>query len=60
MKKQITQEQINIVLQTLYATNISAANFDAVKKFFIDVPEIKEEVKKEAGTKIPDDFLPKK
>lgn len=50
MSKQITTEQINIVLQTVYATSISAANFDAIKKFFQDLPEVKEvkpvEVKK--------------
>lgn len=45
--KQISTEQINIVLQTVYATSISAANFDAVKKFFQDLPEVKPEIKPE-------------
>jgi hypothetical protein len=42
MKKIITQEEINAVLQTVYSTNISAQQFDALKKFFMDLPEVKE------------------
>jgi hypothetical protein len=40
--KQITLEQINGVLQAIYTTNISAQNFDAIKKMFIELPDIKE------------------
>jgi len=46
--KNITTEQINAVLQVIYQTNISAANFDAIKKLFTDLPEVKEEKKTEA------------
>ena len=45
--KNITTEQINAVLQAIYQTNISAANFDAIKKLFADLPEVKEEKKDE-------------
>lgn len=40
--KQITQEQINAVLQTVYNTNISAATFDALKKLLLELPEVEE------------------
>ena len=40
--KQITLEQINGVLQAIYQTNISAQNFDVIKKMFIELPDIKE------------------
>jgi len=40
--KQISTEQINGLLQVIYQTNISAQNFDAVKKMLADLPEIKE------------------
>jgi len=46
MKKQITAEQIEALLQVVYQTNISAQNFDAIKKLFVDLPEIKDEKKK--------------
>ena len=41
--KKITEEQIKVLLQTIYQTNITAQNFDAVQKFFKDLPEIIEE-----------------
>jgi hypothetical protein len=44
--KTITQEQIKAVLQTIYNTNISAKDFNVVRKFFNDLPEVKEEKKK--------------
>lgn len=49
MKKQITQEQINAVLQVVYQTNISAATFDGLKKMFSELKDApkSEEVKEE-------------
>jgi hypothetical protein len=44
--KTITIEQINAVLQAIYQTNIPVAQFDAIKKMFADLPEVKEEPKK--------------
>ncbi len=41
MKKEITEEQIKAVLQTIYQTNISAQNFDALQKFFAEFPLVK-------------------
>lgn len=41
--KTITQDQINALLQTFYATNISAKEFDAVRKFLTELPEVKKE-----------------
>jgi len=40
--KQITQEQIQIILQTIYQTNIPVATFDALKKMLLELPEVKE------------------
>ena len=46
--KQITSEQINILLQTIYQTNISAQTFDQVKKLLSELPEnTKEKPKKD-------------
>lgn len=42
MNKTITTEQINAVLQTVYQTDIPAKTLDALKKFFQDLPEVKE------------------
>lgn len=39
--KNITTEQINAILQTVYQTNISAQNFDSLKKFMSELPEVK-------------------
>jgi len=36
--KNITNEQITAVLQAIYQTNISAQNFDAIKKLFAELP----------------------
>lgn len=44
--KNITQEQINMVLNTVYQTNISAQAFDALKKFFIELPNEVEKTEK--------------
>jgi soluble cytochrome b562 len=41
--KQIKIEQINAILQAIYQTNISAQNFDAIKKMFTELPDVKEE-----------------
>lgn len=41
--KTITQEQIGTVLQAIYQTNISAQSFDALKKFFNDLPAVAKE-----------------
>lgn len=44
--KQISNEQINTILQTVYQTNISAQTFDALRKLLLELPEAKEEKKK--------------
>lgn len=38
--KKITQEQINIVLNIVYQTDIPAKILDSLKKFFQDLPEV--------------------
>lgn len=38
--KKITVEQIQAVLQAIYQTNISAKDFDAMKKFFETLPDV--------------------
>jgi hypothetical protein len=43
--KQIKIEQINAILQAVYQTNISAQNFDAIKKMFTELPDVKEDKK---------------
>lgn len=50
MNKIITKEQIEAVLQVVYNTNISAQQFDALKKLFIDLPDVKEEKNEENKT----------
>jgi len=45
--KQIKIEQINAILQAVYQTNISAQNFDAIKKMFTELPDVKEDKKVE-------------
>lgn len=47
--KQITTSEIEQVLQTVYSTNISAQTFDALKQFFIKLPDIKIEVTDETS-----------
>lgn len=44
--KQITQQQIEAILQVVYATNIPASQFDAIRKLLSELPEVKEEKKK--------------
>ena len=44
--KQITTQQIEAILQTVYQTNIPAAQFDALRKLLSELPEMKEEKKK--------------
>ena len=44
--KLISQEQIQAILQTVYQTNISAKDFDAIKQFFAQLPEEKKVEKK--------------
>ena len=36
----ITNEQMGAILQTVYQTNISAAQFDALKKFLTELPAL--------------------
>jgi len=50
--KNITTEQIQAVLQVIYQTNISVSNFDAIKKLFTDLPEVKEEASSKTATQI--------
>jgi hypothetical protein len=40
--KQIKTEQIEAVLQVIYSTNIPASQFDALRKLFSELPDIKE------------------
>ena len=44
--KQITQAQIDAILQTVYSTNIPAQTFDAMRKLLSELPEVKVEEKK--------------
>lgn len=44
--KTITIEQVNALLQVIYSTNITAQQFDAVRKLLTELPEVKEEPKK--------------
>jgi len=44
--KTITQDQINTLLQAFYQTNISAKDFDAVKKFLAELPAVEDKPKK--------------
>ena len=39
--KQIKIEEINVVLEVVYKTNISAQNFDAIKHLFSNLPDVK-------------------
>jgi hypothetical protein len=40
--KTITDQQIEQVLRVVYATNISAQQFDALQKFLSDLPKVEE------------------
>lgn len=44
--KNITTEQVNAILQTVYQTSIPAQQFDALKKLLLELPEAKAEAKK--------------
>ncbi len=44
--KKISQKEIDALLQTIYQTNISAQQFDAIKQFFLGLPTL-EDVKQE-------------
>jgi hypothetical protein len=45
MTKKITAQQIESILQAFYQTNVSAKDFDQIKKFLSELPEV--EVPKE-------------
>jgi hypothetical protein len=38
--KNITTQQIEALLQTIYQTNMPAKEFDAVRKFLMELPEV--------------------
>ncbi len=40
--KKIKIEEINAVLQAIYQTSISAAQFDALKELFSKLPDVEE------------------
>lgn len=44
MKRIITQEQIEAIIQAFRATNISFANGEAIVKFFQALPLLKEDL----------------
>lgn len=41
----ITQQQIESLLQVIYSTNIPASQFDAVRKLLSELPKVETEVK---------------
>lgn len=43
--KFISQEQINVILQAFYNTNVSAKAFDEIKDFFAKLPDEKKDAK---------------
>jgi hypothetical protein len=43
--KKITKEQVDLILNVMYSTNIPAQSFDQIKKLLLELPEV-EEVKK--------------
>lgn len=45
--KQITQEQINIIIQAFYNVNAPVQIFEGVKKLLNELPEVKKEEVKE-------------
>ena len=49
--KQISQEQIEKVLNTFFQTNISAKDFATVQKFFTDLPDVVVAVEPKVETK---------
>ena len=42
--KKITQEEINMVINTVYQLNISAKDFQTLKDFFDKLPAVDEKV----------------
>lgn len=40
MKKYITQEQINQLLNTIYNADVKTLTFDAIKKFLSELPSV--------------------
>lgn len=40
--KQIDQKQIEAILQVIYATNIPASQFDALRKLLSELPDVEE------------------
>jgi hypothetical protein len=48
--KSIKTNQIEAILQAIYQTNISAQNFDAIKKLFADLPNTNETTNKPVDT----------
>jgi hypothetical protein len=42
----ITKQQIEAILQTVYQTNIPVSQFDALRKLLSELPEVKEDKKK--------------
>jgi hypothetical protein len=49
--KNITTNQIEELLKVIYQTNISAMQFDVIKKFFNELPVVKEDKKDEPTRK---------
>jgi len=49
--KKITQQQIEALLQVIYQTNISAQNFDAIRKMLSELETIKNENKNPESSK---------
>jgi len=44
--KQISKEQIEAILQVVYATNIPASQFDALRKLLTELPDVKNDKEK--------------
>ena len=41
----ITTDQINALLGTIYQTNVTAATFDSIKKFFTELETVESDAK---------------
>ena len=44
--KKITQQQIDALLQTIWAEGIKTTTFDAIRNLLSGLPEIEEDIKK--------------
>ena len=44
--KQITKEQIEVIINEFYKLNAPVQNFEALRKLLSELPEVKEEPKK--------------